>query len=148
MLVHLIYVSSASVKHGPNYIKEIQEISKKKNSENNISGILCYSDKYFLQCIEGPSDKVNALYKNIISDDRNELVTLIEYSEIESRNFENWDMAYFDFNTIDKNILFKHSSDTNFNPYKMNAKQCIGFLKQLATFEKIIKTNIKNDFEK
>jgi hypothetical protein len=146
-LARLIYASSASKKNTPEILQSIYNNSKSSNNEYNISGVLCYSTDYFLQCIEGPIESVNSLYKNILFDKRHTDVTLIEYVDIDVRNFEKWNMAYINFDSLEKKLIFKYSNNETFNPYNLNRKQALLFLKDISEYSKIIENKIKTDFE-
>jgi len=146
-LARLIYTSSANKKNTPEILQSIYTNSKTNNHDYNISGVLCYSSAYFLQCIEGPVEAVNSLYKNILIDKRHTGVTLIEYTDIDVRNFEKWNMAYINFDSLEKKLIFKYSNSENFEPYELNKKQALMFLKDIAEHSKIIENEVKTDFE-
>ncbi len=93
-MVRLIYMSHFNGSANPHDIQDILAISRKNNEEWGITGALCYNPNYFLQCLEGPRDSVNTLYKQILCDERHQEVTLLEYCDIHERKFEKWSMAY------------------------------------------------------
>ncbi|MFC4096412.1 BLUF domain-containing protein [Euzebyella saccharophila] len=93
----LIYSSKAI--HGLKVadIDEILKTARASNSENGITGCLIhYSDK-FMQLLEGPEDKVRALFANIQSDVRHDKVILLSEDTITERSFSECVMAYFRF---------------------------------------------------
>lgn len=130
--VRLIYASRMTRECGPKDLQALLEVSRRNNEEMGVTGALCYSPKGFLQCLEGPADAVNEIYRRIIQDPRNENVTLIEYQSVDERQFGDWSMAYVRADEVDKAILFKHGYDDRFDPYAGTAGQALGLLQDIA----------------
>ncbi|MEK0272692.1 BLUF domain-containing protein, partial [Vibrio vulnificus] len=59
-----------------------------------ITGILFFNSQHFLQCLEGERNTVNQVYRSIINDSRHHNVVILDYSEIDSRDFHDWTMGY------------------------------------------------------
>jgi hypothetical protein len=127
-VVRLIYVSHFSGSVNPNDIQDILSISRKNNEGWGITGALCYDPNFFLQCLEGPRDRVNSLFKQIICDERHQQVTLLEYSDIHQRKFANWSMAYARIDESTESIILKYSGSRVFTPFSMNSQQALGFI--------------------
>lgn len=131
-MVRLIYISRLSEECDRKALEKILEISRRKNEDLGITGSLCYDPDYFLQCLEGPRDAINELFKAIIQDKRHKKVTLLEYCDIQHREFDGWNMAYLSSSDIDMSILFKYSPTKDFDPYSMTAHQAKAFLFEIA----------------
>ena len=131
-LVRLLYVSHLAKGCGPDELKQIVEASRKNNAESGITGALCYSGNGFLQCLEGSRGAVNDLYVRIVGDERHKDVTLVEYSEIENRDFADWSMAYVRTDDVDSGILLRYSADTVFDPFALSSGQALGLLRDIA----------------
>ena len=131
-MVRLIYMSHFNGSANPNDIQDILAISRKNNEEWGITGALCYDPNYFLQCLEGPRNHVNSLYKQILFDERHQEVTLLEYCDIHARKFEKWSMAYARIDELTESIILKYSGSKVFTPYSMTAKQALGFIEDMA----------------
>jgi hypothetical protein len=69
MLVRLLYCSRA-VDTSPAAIESILTQSRQHNAASGITGILCYGDGIFLQCIEGGRMQVSELFGSIQVDPR------------------------------------------------------------------------------
>lgn len=134
-LVQLIYASRMTEQCGPRELREILDKSREKNQSLGITGVLCYDQSSFLQCLEGARDVVNDLYNVIVADKRHKDIMLIHYSDIHRRDFEMWTMAYLNVEDLSKDIVFKYSIDRTFDPYRMSDKQALGFLTEI-TMEK------------
>lgn len=130
-LVRLIYASRLAKSCVPKDIDAIIKVSRIKNNKAQITGALCYDKRSFLQCLEGPRDAVNGLYRKIAVDPRHQQVSLIEFSEISERDFCDWQMAYVRAEDASQNIILKFSRDRRFDPFLMGASQARSFLQSL-----------------
>lgn len=52
-LTRLIYTSSVSEQFSPDDISTILDAARNNNQKFNVTGMLCFNRKYFLQCLEG-----------------------------------------------------------------------------------------------
>lgn len=132
ILTRLIYASKVSPKCTGEEIQKILETARKNNKEKGLSGALVYSHKYFLQILEGGRDEVNKLYLKIAQDDRLIEPTIIDYSNIHSRSYNEWTMRLFLETNINKSFNFKHSAVTDFNPFLMNREAVVEFLMNVS----------------
>ena len=73
-------------------LSQICRTSRKRNLEQHINGLICFSKGYFLQVIEGEAEKVDSLYLQILNDNRHSNIETIFNTEIEHKFFSNWDM--------------------------------------------------------
>lgn len=131
-MVRMIYASQLAAHAGPRDIQDILETAQSNNPGKGITGALCYDDSFFLQCVEGPREAINGLYKKILTDPRATGVTLLEYSDIHERIFASWSMAYVKADELTEQIIMRFSADKRFNPYEMNGRQALGFMVTLA----------------
>jgi len=127
-LMRLIYASKMTPQCGPKELKEILDVSRKKNEARGITGVLCYDPQSFLQCLEGAQDVVNELYRTIMMDERHEHVMLISYTDIDRRDFEKWSMAYLNIEDYSRDLAFKYNVTKEFDPFSMNGNQALEFL--------------------
>lgn len=91
----LTYESQANPELKNSDIEEILQTARAFNSDNGITGCLIYYSGKFIQILEGPEDKVKALYANIEKDKRHKKVNLFSEDTITERNFPDWGMAYY-----------------------------------------------------
>jgi hypothetical protein len=117
-------------------IHDILKKSRTNNSAKNITGILCYDPIYFLQCLEGPKNEVNILYRQILRDDRHSDVLLLEYKDIEERAFGNWTMAFIKSSEIDPDTLLAFTRGEKFDPYVLSCERAGEFLVTIAAQER------------
>ncbi len=93
----LIYRSVADPSFKTGDIQKMLEKSRLNNEKLGITGCLLYHNGEFIQYLEGKQIRVLELFDKIKKDKRHSQVELISYSERESREFDNWEMAYEDF---------------------------------------------------
>ncbi len=109
-LIQLIYVSSARGLLPENELLNILEVSRRKNAERDITGILLYKGGNFLQVLEGPEDAVTALYTTISRDTRHDGLLLIAQRPIAARDFPDWTMGFVDLETVDPDSIPGYSA--------------------------------------
>lgn len=131
-MVKLVYASTFEKGSGPNDVQNILNVSKEKNKDNNITGVLCFNHRYFLQCLEGGRDEVNKIYNGIVSDARHKEVVLLDYELIDERLFSNWSMSFVRIDELTQHIVLKYGTTSNFNPYEMLPGMACAFIKEIA----------------
>lgn len=131
-VVQLVYASRMSRKCGPRELENILRVSRRNNQAMGITGVLCYSPRGFLQCLEGPPEAVNELYRRIVRDDRNKDVTLISYGPANRRAFVRWSMACVRSDEADAALLEKRGVKGELDPYAVGPRQALGLLADIA----------------
>jgi len=131
MLVRLLYCSRA-VDTSPEAIESILTQSRQHNAHTGITGILCYGDGIFLQCIEGGRMQVSELYGAIQHDARHKDVALLHYEEITERRFSGWSMGQVNVSRLNQSILLKYSEKPELDPYAVSGKVSLSLLEDLA----------------
>ncbi|TXD97142.1 BLUF domain-containing protein [Psychrobacter frigidicola] len=93
-LIQLVYVSSLTLAGRLNtaIFEEVEGHARVYNEQHGITGILCYGNGHFLQCIEGKKSKVLALQQSIFSDTRHKNVKVLLLQAIDERSFFDWRM--------------------------------------------------------
>lgn len=118
-LARLMYVSTIGKDVAPEAVNRIIDVAKVENAKRNITGLLCFNRKYFLQVLEGERNRVSELFLKIAADPRHHKVVLTDFSEIYKRDFPTWSMGYIPESGVGSSILMKYSCDSNFMPYDM-----------------------------
>ena len=93
-LIQLVYVSSLTLvgRLNTSIFNEVEGHARRYNEQQGITGILCYGNGQFLQCIEGEKAKVLALQQRIFSDKRHKSVKILLLQKVNSRSFFDWRM--------------------------------------------------------
>lgn len=135
-MVRLIYVSRMTDACDMEAIYAILNTSRTNNAAKDITGILCYDPLFFLQCLEGPKDEVNALYRQILRDERHSDVLLLGYKDVRERAFGNWTMAFVKRSEIDPATLLAFAKGEKFDPYVLSCERASEFLLTVAAQER------------
>ena len=133
-LYRLIYVSQAiSGLEYPDLV-EILDKSERNNRKVGITGMLGFGDSMFLQVLEGSRRLVSQTYNRILLDKRHVNAELIDFSEIEYRDFGVWSMKVVQLgNQVEvRALVLKYSSSDTFSPISMTGKQSLKFLRELT----------------
>ncbi len=131
MLVRLLYCSRA-LDAGAEAIEAILAESRQHNPACGITGILCYGDGVFLQCIEGGRPQVNELFASIHADPRHQDVVLLLYEEILERRFGGWSMGQVNISKLNHATLLKYSERAELDPYAVSGRMSLALLEDLA----------------
>ena len=137
MLVRLLYASRV-VDPRTETIESILSQSRQFNPTCGITGILCYGGGIFLQAIEGGRSAVNALYNQIVADERHQDVVLLHYEEIAQRHFSGWTMGQVNLAKLNTSIVLKYSERPELDPYAVSGKVSMALLEELMATASII----------
>jgi hypothetical protein len=96
---YLIYISTAKRLLDEDELTEILKVSKKNNEENELTGLLLYSEGTFIQFLEGPTDKLNATYEAIVNGERHKNVIKLLEEPAQERCFSDWTMGFKSINS-------------------------------------------------
>ncbi|HET8746021.1 MAG TPA: BLUF domain-containing protein [Ramlibacter sp.] len=131
MLVRLLYCSRA-VDASEQAIEAILREGREHNQACGITGILCYGDGVFLQCIEGGRLEVSELFATIQKDPRHKDVALLHYEEILERRFGGWSMGQVNVSKLNSSTLLKYSAKPELDPYAVSGRASMSLLEDLA----------------
>jgi hypothetical protein len=131
MLVRLLYCSRA-VDTSASAIDAILTQARHHNPVSGITGILCYGDGIFLQCIEGGRLQVSELFGSIQKDPRHKDVALLHFEEIFERRFGGWSMGQVNISKLNHTTLLKYSEKPELDPYAVSGKVSLALLEDLA----------------
>jgi hypothetical protein len=93
-LGHLVYASAASVGFQLSDLEDILRVVRARNARDGISGILLFEGQSFLQVLEGPRFRLDALFEKIRDDPRHTRAVLLSCESIDQRSFADWTMGY------------------------------------------------------
>ena len=131
MLVRLVYFSMATRDMALSDLKEILNVARENNARNNICGMLCYDNSYFLQVLEGERSAVSELYLTIADDPRHDEPTLCHFEQIDQPQFKEWKMGYAGSSPLLAKFLDEHNQ-VEFNPELLTAKEALELLLSLS----------------
>ena len=111
-LIRLVYVSNISKKSklDSSLFEHIRSHAEDYNRKNNIKGMLCNNQTYFLQCLEGTKQKLLPLMDNIFKDDRHNKLKVTLLKPIDHYSFNDWRMRSLN---LDDRLWLKDSLQAN-----------------------------------
>jgi len=110
MLHELIYTSFATREMDGNNLTDLLEQSREKNVSLNITGLLVYYKRGFIQLFEGEKSDIFSLYDTICRDERNQQNRVLWDGEIKERSFTDWSMAFLSIKDVDQTKLKAYSA--------------------------------------
>lgn len=91
----LMYVSSVRGEFGPAELETLTAQAARKNARREITGMLAFNGKSFMQLLEGEQSQLEALVEKISKDPRHRDLIIIRRREIEVRECPDWTMRSF-----------------------------------------------------
>ena len=93
-LCQFVYISkiTSTGLSSPSTLNDISEGSIARNRADNITGILCYGNGYFLQYIEGSEQDLTNLKNRLLVDGRHKELQILDFSKISQRRFTDWSL--------------------------------------------------------
>ena len=90
-LVYLSHITSTGLASAST-LNDIAEVAIERNQADNITGILCYGNGYFFQCVEGSEQALTNLKNRLLVDDRHKDLKILDFSAIVERRFAGWSL--------------------------------------------------------
>ena len=138
MLVRLLYASQSTGATPGESIHDIMQQSHAHNPRNGITGILCHSDKVYMQVLEGGREAINALYAKILRDPRHTDVVLLHYEEISERRYACWTMGQANLGKLNASTLLRFCEIPEINPHAMSGKHSLALIDELMATATIV----------
>jgi hypothetical protein len=138
MLVRLLYASQSTGATPGESIHTIMQQSHAHNPRNGITGILCHSDKVYMQVLEGGREAINALYAKILRDPRHTDVVLLHYEEISERRYACWTMGQANLGKLNASTLLRFCEVPEINPHAMSGKHSLALIDELMATATIV----------
>ncbi len=95
-LYQIMYISTVVGAVTPQECAGIAQLSATNNRRDDVTGLLLFNSRRFLQVLEGPKDAVDRIYTRIHADPRHRAVVKLREGPIATREFGEWAMAYDD----------------------------------------------------
>jgi len=137
MMIRLIYLSKAV---GPQTRESTEAILRKaheRNTQHDITGVLCEGQGVFLQVLEGESRTVTALYGRIHADPRHAELSLIHCESITERRYGAWSMAHVSLSDVDPQTKIDWP---DLDPYSPGGQAVMARIDALVVRGRVIET--------
>jgi hypothetical protein len=132
MMIRLIYASTATDGVDLNEFKRILSTAQNNNGQRDLTGMLIFNSKVFLQALEGSREAVNDLYAKLTKDPRHYNLVLLKMEYITERRWSEWSMGFAAPSANNKALFLKHSTQSSFNPYGMEPDSAERLLIELS----------------
>ncbi|MEJ7926525.1 BLUF domain-containing protein [Sphingobium sp. AN641] len=95
-LYQIMYISTAARPISADECRGIAYASAANNRRQDVTGLLLFNSRRFLQVLEGPEPSVNAIFDRITADPRHRAVVRLRQGSVANREFGEWAMAFDD----------------------------------------------------
>ncbi len=112
-------------------ISRIMYPAPRTHADELAGGIFHFGNRYFLQCLEGPRDAVDAIYGRNCDDVRHKNTELLAVEPITRRLFPENTMSYVSMRGQLLELLGRHGVE-EFNPYRITPELLAEFLQMYA----------------
>ena len=140
-MIRLVYVSTCANNVQLMDIQSLLHSAEYRNQQKGISGMLCWSGKFFLQCLEGERAAVTQRFSRISTDSRHHSVELILSAPTSVRWFSRWGMGF-------SRAMASHRLDLpawtggSFNPYLLQATELEATFERLAQLAQHMQSSV------
>ncbi len=93
-LFQIVYLSAAAKGLAPAEVDDILIVARARNASADVTGMLLYADKSFVQVLEGERTNVEATFARIARDSRHTGILVLLKQPISARNFRDWSMGF------------------------------------------------------
>lgn len=131
-MIRLVYVSTCAQTVQLGDVESILRVAETWNTEREISGMLCWSGEFFLQCLEGERGPVTRCFTHIARDRRHHSVELIVSSPTTVRWFSTWGMGFTRLMSSNR-VDLPNFAGRSFNPYLLEASDLQDTFARLAS---------------
>lgn len=90
----LTYISTAVPGVDATEVDKILAVARRANGDRDITGLLLFDGRRFLQALEGEEDQVGAVFERIKGDPRHRAIVLLSNKPVPERQFGKWAMAW------------------------------------------------------
>lgn len=133
MLTRLVYASETVPTTTISVVQQIVDGARVANERKQLTGMLAFDSKCFLQVLEGSREAVSAAFGAIARDPRHQRVQLLECVTTDERLFGAWGMGFAAAHNTGREIFLRFSEADRFEPAKMTAAAALGLLRSLPT---------------
>ncbi len=133
MLSRLIYASEVANDLTPEGLQALLTTARRCNRLHDVSGMLAFDSRCFLQAVEGSREALSQLYSNLVRDRRHKRLVLLSFESIEQRSFSDWTMGFAAADASHKRLYLRHGPSARFDPYQLKASGALALLTELST---------------
>jgi len=132
MLTRLIYASEVVSTLNPVAVSQIVATASARNAKVQVTGMLAFDSRCFLQVLEGRRCVLSELFARIAADPRHRRIELIEVGPVDERAFARWSMGFAAADAANSALYLRFGGSDRFDPYAMSARAAVGLLCELG----------------
>ena len=134
---HIIY-TSRQLDSDNSDIENILISSERNNPISEVTGLLIFGSKLYLQFLEGPENSVDATFNRIKNDKRHNEIRILKESKSDRRLFASWTMRPQDL----KLMMWTAEDIESGLVEKFNSKQALNVFESLSReFDQFLNPN-------
>ena len=134
---HIIY-TSRQLDSDNSDIENILISSERNNPKSEVTGLLIFGSKLYLQFLEGPENSVDVTFNRIKSDKRHNEIRILNESKSDRRLFASWTMRPQDL----KLMMWTAEEIESGLVEKLNSKQALNVFENLSReFDQFLNPN-------
>lgn len=135
MLMRLIYASETTRPLGPSDVEALLTHARRNNARRDLTGMLLFDSRHFLQVLEGGRRVVSDLYSKLAQDPRHQNLLLLACEAIEQRRFNDWDMGFAAADAAHAAVYRRHSAAGKLDPSLLSGSTALALLSDFAREE-------------
>ncbi len=128
MLSRLIYASVATEALNPEKVQTLLAQARNHNERHDITGMLIFNSRCFLQVLEGDREALNELYGRLTHDTRHRRLLLLGFEAIDERQFPGWSMGFAAADALQRTQYLRFGATSEFDPYRLTGPAALGLL--------------------
>lgn len=132
MLARLIYASEAAASLTPDSVQALLAHARRNNRLRDITGVLAFDSRYFLQAIEGGRQPLSDLYARLVQDPRHQRLMIISFEAVLRRSFSSWTMGFAGADASRRGLYLLHGASGQFEPHSLSGPAALALLSELA----------------
>ena len=132
-LHRLIYCSQPKSLTKPD-IQNILYACERNNPAAHITGMLLFTSEHFVQLLEGSRSAVNKCFQKISRDPRHDVVEVLSFAAVDTRQFGHWTMHYVAQDACTSIELLRYSSEGRFTPNQMSTSAIETLCAEFSSF--------------
>jgi hypothetical protein len=132
MLIRLIYASESCNPLTPEAVQALVDHASKSNARRQLTGLLVFDHRSFLQCLEGEREAVSAIYSRIAADTRHRRLVLLDLQPVDERLFAAWGMGFAAADAAGREAFLRFGGSDAFDPHALSGGSALGLLRELA----------------
>lgn len=132
MLARLIYASEAATSQMPDSVEALLDHARRNNRLRDITGMLAFDSRYFLQAVEGGRQPLSDLYARLVQDPRHRRLMILSFETVLRRSFSDWTMGFAGADASRRGLYMLHGTSGQFEPYSLSGPAALALLTALG----------------